>query len=1015
MFCDLVGSTELSRELDPEDLRNVNRSYQDVCKVSIERYEGYVARYMGDGVLAYFGWPQAHEDDAERAVHSGLAVVDTMAELNKSIGTEYGVSLAVRVGIATGPVVVGDLVGEGASQESAVVGKTPNLAARFQSIASPNTVVIGQVTHGLTGGRFEYECLGAKNVKGVAEPVHTWRIVAPTSTEGRFESTHSRGVTPLVGRKHELALMGERWQRAMEGEGQIVLLAGEAGIGKSRLLLALTEVIGDDPHFQIEFQCSPYHTDTAFHPIARQLERAAGITPGQDVSVKLDRLSKLVGGDDLDCAAVATLMALPTQSLIDPVELTPQQLKLRATDVLWRHLRGLAEKKPALLVFEDLHWIDPSSQEFLNRIVTALADTRLLCVMTYRTEYQAPFLSSRNVTALMLPNLGRADIEEMVGAVAERRVGGELLDKLVAQTDGIPLFVEEMTKSVIESEASDPEVPATLHASLLSRLDRLGEAKEIAQIGAVIGREFDHRLLEIVAGRHPDELAAATSRLVGASLVFQSGAPPDARYWFKHALVQDAAYNTLLKSRLEVLHGKIADALEEEFPEVVADEPEILARHHSAAGNTEPAIEYWRLAGERAYSLSSGSEACSHLERSISLLETLPPGNSRDAAELPIRLAHAGALQLTRGPADTEVGRNFARSLDLSERVGERAQRVAAMFGMWRHHMWRRGANASAQYADGLWSIAEESKNVSERVLANYVMAANRMLMGDERTGAEHAKVAWESFNTSTQGSLTYHLGHNQGVASLTLLAWSQWGLGQPSLARSTIAKGLVEAEALSEPLTLTIMRVCAAMTYELLGEESWDNLDAARAIAREYGFTVWANYADTCLGWLKHRAGESEKGLELMERGIGALQRDEYKLFMTNRPGLYGIMCLETGQLVRARQILTDAEQLAEETGEKFWLTEIQRYLGRLTLAENGDRETAERQFRLALSTAESRGAFGFALRAAIDVAHHLRQDGRTAEANQTLSRVYAHFKASDDTPDLRTAKAILEGSDRA
>ncbi len=428
--------------------------------------------------------------------------------------------------------------------------------------------------------------------------------------------------------------MGERWQRAMEGEGQIVLLAGEAGIGKSRLLLALKEVIGDDPHFQIEFQCSPYHTDSAFHPIARQLERGAGITLGEDVSAKLDKLSKLVGGDDLDCTAVATLMGLPAQSLIGSTELTPQQLKIRATDVLWRYLRGLADKKPVLLVFEDLHWIDPSSQEFLNRIATALADTRLLCVMTYRTEYQAPFLSSRNVTALMLPNLGRADTEEMVGAVAERYVGRELLDKLVAQTDGIPLFVEEMTKSVIESEASDPEVPATLHASLLSRLDRLGEAKEIAQIGAVIGREFDYRLLEIVAERHPDELAAAISRLVGASLVFQSGVPPDARYSFKHALVQDAAYSSLLKSRLEVLHGRIANALEQEFPAVAADEPEILARHHTAAGNTEPAIEYWRLAGERAYSLSSGSEACSHLERSISLLETLPPGNSRDAAEL---------------------------------------------------------------------------------------------------------------------------------------------------------------------------------------------------------------------------------------------------------------------------------------------------------------------------------------------------------------------------------------------
>jgi class 3 adenylate cyclase/energy-coupling factor transporter ATP-binding protein EcfA2 len=1015
MFCDLVGSTELSRNLDPEDLRNVNRSYQDACKVSIERYEGYVARYMGDGVLAYFGWPQAHEDDAERAVHSGLALVDTMVELNKSVGTKYGITLTVRVGIATGPVVVGDLIGDGASQESAVVGETPNLAARFQSAASPDTVVIGQVTQGLTGGRFECEDLGAQSIKGFAEPVHTWRVVAPTSTQGRFESTHSRGITPLVGRKHELALMGERWQRATGGEGQIVLLTGEAGIGKSRLLSALKELIGDEPHVQIDFQCSPYHTNSAFHPITRHLEGAAGITPGEDVSARLDKLSKFVGGDDLDCAAVATLMSLPIESLIGSIEITPLQLKIRAYDVLWSYLRGLADKEPVLLVFEDLHWIDPSSQEFLNKIVTALADTRLLCVMTYRTEYQAPFLSSRNVTALMLPNLGRADIEEMVDAVAERHVGHELLKKLVAQTDGIPLFVEEMTKSVIESAASNPEVPATLHASLLSRLDRLGEAKEIAQIGAVIGRDFDYGLLEIVAERDPDELAHAISRLVDASLVFQSGVAANACYSFKHALVQEAAYNSLLKSRLEVLHGRIASALEQGFPEIAVDEPEILARHHTAAGNTDPAIEYWRLAGKRAYSLSSGAEACSHFEHSISLLETLPPSHSRDAVELPIRLAHAGALQLTRGPADTEVGRNFSRSLELSERVGEPAQRVAPMFGMWRHHVWRSGANAGSHYADGLWSIAGKSNNMSDRVLANYVMSANQMVLGNEKTAAEHARVAWESFSSSTRGVPNYHLGHNQGVSSLLILAWSLWGLGQPALARSTIAKGLAEAEALSEPLTLTLMRVFAAAIYELLGEEKQDNLDACRAIARKYGFTVWSDYADTCLGWLKHRAGESKKGLELMERGIEALQRADYKVFMTDRLALYGRMCLETGHLSRARHILTDAEQLAEETGEKFWLTEIHRYLGRLSLAENGERGTTERYFRLALSAAETREAFGFALRAAIDLARHLRQDGRIEEAKQTLSGVYAHFKASDDTSDLRTAKAMLEDFERA
>jgi class 3 adenylate cyclase/tetratricopeptide (TPR) repeat protein len=1000
MFVDLVGSTELAAKLDPEDLRGVLRRYQDAVAGAITRYGGHVAKYLGDGVLAYFGWPQAQEDQAERAVHAGLEAISATNDL-----TAVGRRLAARVGIATGLVVVGDLAGE----TDAIAGETPNLAARLQALAQAGEVVIGPTTQRLVTGAFDVRDLGSHSLKGFADPVGAWRVVAARASESRFESTHATGLTPLVGRQQELALLRDRWRRARAGDGQVVLLSGDGGIGKSRLLVALGDEIREAPHIRIQFQCSPYHTDSAFHPFARQLERGAGFAASDDDATKLDKLATLIGGDELDCAALATLMALPTEARFGPIDLTPQQLKLRAIDALLRHLGDLATENPVLLIFEDLHWIDPSSQDLLNGMTNTLSETRLLALLTHRPGYQAPFLSAGNVTALTLTYLARGEIAEMVRAVAGQGVNEALLEQIVARTDGIPLFVEEMTKSVTEAGVDGSEVPETLQASLMSRLDRLGPAKEIAQIGAVIGRDFDYPLLERVAERERDELVTAIDRLVDALLVFQSGMPPEARYTFKHALVQDAAYDSLLRSRREVLHGRIAAALERDFPSVGENEPEILARHHAAAGSIEPAINYWRRAGERAAALSSGPEACHHFERSIALLETLPPGETRDLAELPLRLGHAWALQLTRGPADAELGRVYVRALELSDHVAEPEQRIAATFGVWRYNFWRNGPRASVPYSDELWSIGETSQNVSDRVLANYVKATTQFGLGNEVVGATNAKIAWELFKESTEGSLTYRLGHNQGISSLLVLSWSLWGLGRPSAARSTIEEALAQAQAMSEPLTLTIVRVIAAVLFELLGEQRPDNIEAGRAMAAEYGFPTWAGYADTCLGWQKHCAGETEEGLGLMQGGIEAWRAAGSKAFTTDRLGLYGRMCLEAGQLDRARQVLTEGEQLAEETGEKFWSTEIQRSLGALALAESNDRAVAEEHFRRALKSAEARGAIGFALRAAIDLAGLLGEEGRSAEAHETLSGIYSRFDAADDMSDLRRAKALL------
>lgn len=1001
LFCDLVESTALSRRLDPEDMRDLMRRYHEAVSGAINRYEGHVAKFLGDGVLAYFGWPQAHEDQAERAVHSGLAAIAATVDLSTD-----GIPLNARVGIATGLVVVGDLAGE----SDAIVGETPNLAARLQALARPGEVVIGETTHRLVGGTFDFDDLGAAELKGFSEQIRSWKVVAARASASRFESAHATRLTPLIGRDHELALLREHWRRAGQGNGQITLVSGDAGIGKSRLLAALGEAISDQPHVHVQLQCSPYHMDSAFYPVARQIERAAGFAIDDTAASKLDKLAGLIGGDDLDCAAVATVMSVPTADRFGVIELTPQQIKLRAIEVILRHIRDRAGEQPVLITFEDLHWIDPSSQELLVRMVTGFAESRVLAVMTHRPEYQAPFALAGNVAALALSNLSRAEIMAMVQTVAGRDIDAALVQQIVARADGIPLFVEEMTKNVTEAGASGAEVPDTLQASLLSRLDRLGAAKEIAQIGAVIGRDFDYPLLARVAEHPQDDLIAAIDRLVGALLVFQSGIPPDARYTFKHALVQDAAYDSLLKSRREVLHGRIAAALEQDFPNTREDEPEILARHHTASGNIEPAIKYWRQAGERAAALSSGLEACNHFERAIALLETLPPNTERDAAELPLRLGHAGALQLTRGPADLELGKTYARALELSTKIGEPAQHFAAMFGMWRHNFWRHGPRAAVEYSDGIWLIGENSEKVSDRVLVHYVKATTAWSMGDFAVGAQHAGIAWSLFSESTEGSLTYRLGHNQGVSSLLILSYCQWGLGRPTEARSVIEQALTEAEAMAEPLTLTIIRVIAADVFEMLGDERLDDVEGACALAREFGFGTWAGYGDTCLGWLKHRAGETELGLELMRDGLDAWRAAGARAFTTGRLAVYGRMCLEAGQLDRARQVLTDGERLAEETGDTVAQTEIERGFGTLTMAETGDRRAAENHFRRALTTAEARGAFGFALRAAIDLAGHLDDGGRQAAAYDILSAATGRFKPDDDTADLRLARALLD-----
>ena len=610
MFSDLVGSTALSARMDPEDLREVISAYQKCVAETVQRFGGFVAKYMGDGVLVYFGYPQAHEDDAERAVRAGLELIEAVGGLKSSA------PLQTRVGIATGLVVVGDLIGSGAAQEQAVVGETPNIAARLQGIAEPNTVVIAESTRKLLGNLFDLQDLGAQDLKGIGSPVRAWAVLRPASVESRFEALHASGLTELVGREEELELLLRRWSKAKAGEGQVVLLSGEAGIGKSRLTAALLERLAAEPHTRLRYFCSPQHTDSALYPIVSQMERAAGLAHDDTPEARLDKLDAVLAQTSTrieDVALFAEMLSLPNDGRYPAIELTPEQRRQRTLEALTEQLAGLASQNPVLMIFEDAHWTDPTSLEAFGRTVDRIKTLPVLLIVTFRPEFNAPWAGRSHVTSLALNRLGEREAAAIIARlVGNKELPADVMAEIVERTDGIPLFVEEMTKAVLEAEGEGDArriagavpspalaVPASLHASLMARLDRLGPAKEVAQIGAAIGREFSHVLLSAVVSKPEADLNSALNHLISAGLAFRQGQPPHATYLFKHALVQDAAYGTLLREPRRALHARIAETLEGRFADIAETQPELLARHCTEAGLIEKAAGLWGKAGQR--------------------------------------------------------------------------------------------------------------------------------------------------------------------------------------------------------------------------------------------------------------------------------------------------------------------------------------------------------------------------------------------------------------------------------
>ncbi len=1020
MFCDLVGSTALSGQLDPEEMRDVILSYQNAVTGAVTGFEGHIAKYMGDGVLAYFGFPAAHEDDAERAARAGLSIVQGM----RGMRTPRGEPLMVRVGIATGLVVVGDLIGEGAAQEEAVVGETPNLAARLQGVAEPGQVVVAESTRWLLGDLFELHDLGQQGLKGIAEPVTAFAILAERAVESRFDARQRGKLGAIVGRDQELSLLEERWRQAKSGEGQMVLLSGEAGIGKSRITRGLIDAVSDDEHITIRYQCSPYHTDSALYPTIQQLTRAAGFTQDDTVDTKLDKLESLLGkavSDPADDAPIiASLLGLEGEPRYGALALTPHQLRMRMLQVLSDQLIGLASKLPVLFVVEDAHWVDPTTLEFLDQCLDRIAGARILTLVTARPVFQHRFGGHPIVTRLALNRLGR---EQTVAIVAKftggKKLPPELLAEIAAKTDGIPLFVEELTKTVLESGAlretdeayvldqplATLAIPTSLHDSLMARLDRMQPVKEVAQTAACIGREFDYGLMLAVLPP-ADALDQALERLTAAELIFRRGVPPDARYMFKHALVRDAAYGSLLKSMRQTLHARILAALEE--AEAL---PEILALHAAEAGLTERAIELYRLAGEQALTRPAFAEAIAHFRRAIALIKNANEGRERQERELALQVQLGQALLGGVGYGAAETSTAFRRAREMVDALGETPLRFPVYYGNWVGHYVRAELPDALQLAHEMVETAGRHDDDGAILVAHRVLGTSEMMMGKFGVARGNLERGFERYDPDKHRALASRFGQEPGVTLHSYAALTLWGLGYPEQARGHAASALAIARELQHPLTLAYALGHGAILAHVIGDHGLSGAltDENMENSVEGGIRLWEALSLGVKASSLNAAGDYAGALASLDQGLPMLEETGTVLY---RPLILSFRLealVALGRYDEAATVLREIDRRVETTAERWNESDIRRIDGDLRLA-HGATDGAEQAYRQALEIARQQHAKSFELRAAAALARLWADRGERQQAHDLLAPILGWFTEGFDLRDLTEATALLD-----
>jgi class 3 adenylate cyclase/predicted ATPase len=1031
MFSDLVGSTALAVSMDPEDLREVISAYHKCVAEIVRRLDGFVAQYLGDGVLVYFGYPQAHEDDAAQAVRAGLELIGAVG------GLKTHASLQTRIGIATGLVVVGDLMDSGSATARGIVGETPNLAARLQGIAEPNMVVIAESTRKLLGNLFELADLGAKDLKGIAGPTRAWAALRASSAEGRFEAMHATGLTALVGREEESELLLRRWSKAKTGEGQVVLLSGEAGIGKSRLTAALLESLSTEPHTRLRYFCSSQHTDSAFYPIIGQLERAARLAHDDSPQARLDKFDTILTQSSTspqDAALLAELLSLPNDGRYPPIDLAPQQRRQRTLDALILQLETLARQNPVLMIFEDAHWTDPTSLEVFGQAVSRIATLRVLLIVTFRPEFDPPWIGRPHVTALTINRLAEREVGAMIDrVVGNKPVPASIRQDIIERTDGIPLFVEEMTKAVLEADSESAAehavaavpspalaVPASLHASLMARLDRLGLAKEVAQIGAVIGREFSYALLTAVVRKPEAELNLALDRLVQSGLLFRQGVPPHASYLFKHALVQDTAYGTLLREPRRALHARIADVLESQFAEIAANQPELLARHCTEAGLFEKAAGLWGKAGQRSLERSALVEAAGQLTRALDQIAALPATPALRRERIKLQVALITPLIPLKGHAapETKAAAEQARLLiEQAEAMGEPPEDSLLFFSVL-YAFWV--ANYVAFSGDVVRSLAAQFLALAEKqgatvplMIGHRLKAISLASTGDIAEGRAHYDQALALYDPAEHRPLAMRFGQDAGVTVLCHRSWTLFCLGYPEAALADAQNAFKDAREIGHAATLMHALAYASFTHIQCGNYLTANalVDELVALADEKGALLWKAIGMTHQGWLFARTGKASDAVHMITSGVNAWRSTRATVWVPLYLSYLARAYADIGNFEDAWRCIGEAITAVETAKEKLWETEIHRTAGEIALlSPEPDAAKAEAYFERALGVARAQQAKSWELRAAMRMARLWGDQGKRDAARGVLAPVYGWFTEGFDTLDLNEAKVLLD-----
>jgi predicted ATPase/class 3 adenylate cyclase len=1034
LFCDLVGSTQLSGQLDPEDLRAVVRAYQEAAAEVIQHYAGHIAQYLGDGLLVYFGYPTAHEDDARRAVHTGLGIVQAIATLNTRLAAQYGVHLAVRLGIHTGPVVVG-VMGGGGRHEHLALGETPNIAARLQTLAPANAVVISAVTARLVHGAFALEDLGTHTLHGVAEPLAVSRVcglLVPPSHDDEFVAA---AVPALVGREEESGLLRRRWEQSKAGVGQVVFLSGEAGIGKSALLEGLRAQVRAEGMPRIAFRCSPYHTNSALYPVITHIEHLLQFVPDDAPATRLAKLEAGLQPYRLPAAEVVPLVArllsvpLPVERYA-PLTVTPQQQKQQTLDTLVAWLEAEAERQPVLVAWEDLHWADPTTLEFLGLLVEQAPTVPMLHVLTYRPAFSPPWPQRSHMTPLVLNRLERPQVEALI----LQRAGGktlpaEVVQYIVDKTDGVPLYVEELTKMLLASpllrEEADQYVltgplrmvaiPDTLQDALMARLDQFQRAKEVAQLGAVLGREFTYELLQAIAPQNAHALQEGLAQLVDAELLYQQGRLPRARYRFKHALIQDAAYASLLKSTRQHVHQQIAQVLEARFPAVVETQPELVAQHYTAAGCIEQAVVYWQRAGQQTSERSANLEAISHFTTGIELLTTLPETPAHIQHALALHLALGAALQMAKGFAAPEVEHAYTRARELCQQVGETPEIVPVLYGLWRFYLGRAQFHTVREIGETLLRLAQRANIPTHAVVAHLALGITSFCLGMLPAARQHLEEGIAHYTPDQHRAPLFRIGHDPGVNCRGWAAMTLWLLGYPVQALARLHDALTLADALSHPFSLAYAQCWAALVTQLRRDAPavHTQAEAAVTLSTEQGFTLWAAWGTSLRGWALAMQGQGEAGLTQVRQGIAASRATGTALLIPYFCTVLADVSAHLGHPEDGLQALVEAHILTEQHEDRWWEAEIYRLQGALLLRQPGTpQEEAEAWLQKALDVARRQEARSLELRAAMSLSRLWQQQGKQAEARALLASVYDWFTEGFDTADLQEARGLLEAS---